>query len=374
MKVGVRFKLFALLVGLVVLSFAVADAYLTRALEREKTDAIRDDLFVRASLVADGAAHEKAPPSDHATWDALADRLGKASNARVTIVGSDGAVVGDSDVALEGIAKLDNHSTRPEIADALAHGRGSSVRLSATLDEKMMYVALPFGDANPPAVVRMATPLRAVDDAIARLRELIWVASIAALGLAIVASTFAAQATTREVRSLTDTARKMASGNLDVRARAEGLDELGELGRTLDGLATSLSTTLHDLRDERDLQRAILDGMSEGVLLLDREGRIVMMNSALRAMLLVGSDVKGRLLVEAVRHAELHELVVKARSLTTSMTKELDLPGLQPRRLLVQTTKIAEEAEDLLAVFVDVTDLRRLENLRRDFVANVSHE
>jgi two-component system phosphate regulon sensor histidine kinase PhoR len=374
-KLGVRFKLFFVLIGIVALSFAVADAVLTRAIEKEKTDAIRDDLFVRAALVADQASRENAPLDDHASWDAFADRLGATSGSRVTLVAPDGTVLGDSDVSTDALAKLDNHAARPEIHDALSTGRGASARRSATLDEKMMYVAIPFGRGeNAHAIVRLATPLRAVDDAIGRLRELIWFASFAALALAAIASSVAAQATTREIRSLTEIARKMADGDLEVRSRADGSDEVGELARALDGLASSLSTTLHDLRDERDQQRAILDGMSEGVLVLDKEGRIVMMNSALRAMLLVGSDVKGRLLVEAVRHAELHDFAKKARELRGNMTKELDLPGLQPRRLLVQTTPIADEAQELLAVFVDVTDLRRLENLRRDFVANVSHE
>lgn len=375
MKLGVRFKLFLVLIGLVTLSFAFADLVLTRSMAQDKTDAIRDDLFVRAALVADQASRETAPLDDHAAWDALADRLGKTANARVTLVSQDGVVLGDSEVATDALAKLDNHGTRPEIADALASGKGASARQSATLDEKMMYVAMPFGAGDHArAVARLATPLLAVDDAVARLRGLIWVASLAALGLAVVAATIAAQSTTKEVRVLTEIARRMAGGDLQARVRADGDDEVAELAHALDGLAASLSTTLGDLRDERDLQRAILDGMSEGVLVLDKEGRVVMMNSALRAMLLVGSDVKGRLLVEAVRHSELHDLAKKAREQRGAATKELDLPGLQPRRLLVQTTPIADEGHDLLAVFVDVTDLRRLESLRRDFVANVSHE
>lgn len=375
MKLGVRFKLFLVLIGLVTLSFAFADLVLTRSMAQDKTDAIRDDLFVRAALVADQASRESAPLDDHAAWDALADRLGKTANARVTLVSQDGVVLGDSEVATDALAKLDNHGTRPEIADALASGKGASARQSATLDEKMMYVAMPFGAGDHArAVARLATPLLAVDDAVARLRGLIWVASLAALGLAVVAATIAAQSTTKEVRVLTEIARRMAGGDLQARVRADGDDEVAELAHALDGLAASLSTTLGDLRDERDLQRAILDGMSEGVLVLDKEGRVVMMNSALRAMLLVGSDVKGRLLVEAVRHSELHDLAKKAREQRGAATKELDLPGLQPRRLLVQTTPIADEGHDLLAVFVDVTDLRRLESLRRDFVANVSHE
>jgi two-component system phosphate regulon sensor histidine kinase PhoR len=114
--------------------------------------------------------------------------------------------------------------------------------------------------------------------------------------------------------------------------------------------------------------------MQEGVLVLDKNGRVVMMNPSLRSMLLLGTDAKGRLLIEVVRHADLHELVDRARAGRTVALGEIDLPGIKPRRLLVHATGFADEAGGLLAVFVDVTDLRRLESLRRDFVANVSHE
>jgi two-component system phosphate regulon sensor histidine kinase PhoR len=188
--------------------------------------------------------------------------------------------------------------------------------------------------------------------------------------LAIVATSWMS----RVLRDLTSAARRMTQGDLDVRTGLEGEDELAELGRALDQLADSLKGTVRELRSERDLQGRILEGMQEGVLVLDKDGRVVMMNPALRAMLLLGTDAKGRLLLEVVRHADLHELVNRARTGRTIALGEIDLPGIKPRRLLVHATGFAGEAGGLLAVFVDVTDLRRLESLRRDFVANVSHE
>jgi two-component system phosphate regulon sensor histidine kinase PhoR len=178
----------------------------------------------------------------------------------------------------------------------------------------------------------------------------------------------------RVVRDLTTAAQRMTHGDLDVRTGLEGGDELAELGHALDQLAGSLRGTMRELRSERDLQGRILEGMQEGVLVLDKNGRLVMMNPSLRAMLLLGTDAKGRLLIEVVRHADLHELVDRARAGRTVALGEIDLPGIKPRRLLVHATGFAGEAGGLLAVFVDVTDLRRLESLRRDFVANVSHE
>jgi two-component system, OmpR family, phosphate regulon sensor histidine kinase PhoR len=210
--------------------------------------------------------------------------------------------------------------------------------------------------------------------AVASVQRFLALAAVIALVFSGVMSSFAAQSMSRIVRELTDVTRRMSRGDLSVRAHFAGDDELGDLGRALDQLAGSLVSSLGELRAERDLQARILDGMKEGVLVLDRADRILLMNPALREMLLLGASDVGKLLIESVRHAELHDVVERARARSTTITGELDLPGIKPRRLLIHATALAGEAGGVLAVFVDVTDLRRLESLRRDFVANVSHE
>ena len=191
------------------------------------------------------------------------------------------------------------------------------------------------------------------------------------------------------VRPLTDNARRMHEGDLSVRARFAREQDVGQLGAAFDQLAGSLSQTVGELRTERDLVSRILDGMQEGVLLLDNDGKVALMNPALREMLLLRADLLGQPLLEVVRHAELKELLDRARTTRMPCSGEIELGGLKPRRLLVRgtaftqvripgTSKRPSRAEDattgLLAVFFDVTDIRRLESLRRDFVANVSHE
>jgi two-component system, OmpR family, phosphate regulon sensor histidine kinase PhoR len=176
------------------------------------------------------------------------------------------------------------------------------------------------------------------------------------------------------VRPLTDAARRMQAGDLSVRARVGKSEDVGQLGAAFDQLAGSFSRTVGELRGERDLVARILDGMQEGVLLLDKEGKVALMNPALREMLLPRADVIGQPLLEVVRHAELKELLDKARTTKTTCSGEVELGGLKPRRLLVRGTAFTQHAGGLLAVFFDVTDIRRLESLRRDFVANVSHE
>ncbi len=194
------------------------------------------------------------------------------------------------------------------------------------------------------------------------------------------------------VRPLTDAARRMHEGDLTVRARVARQQDVGQLGAAFDQLAGSLSQTVGELRSERDLVSRILDGMQEGVLLLDNDGKVALMNPALREMLLLRADLVGQPLLEVVRHAELKELLDRARTTRTTCSGEVELGGLKPRRLLVRGTAFTqtraktarsgarahadgeENAGGMLAVFFDVTDIRRLESLRRDFVANVSHE
>jgi two-component system, OmpR family, phosphate regulon sensor histidine kinase PhoR len=176
------------------------------------------------------------------------------------------------------------------------------------------------------------------------------------------------------VRPLTEAARRMHEGDLEARARVAHDEDVGGLGAVLGQLAARFSKTVGELRSERDLLSRILEGMQEGVLLLDKDGKVALMNPSLREMLLLRPDVIGEPLLEVVRHAELKELLDRARTTKTTCSGEVELGGLKPRRLLVRGTAFDKAGGGLLAVFFDVTDIRRLESLRRDFVANVSHE
>lgn len=190
-----------------------------------------------------------------------------------------------------------------------------------------------------------------------------------------VVSEASARASLAALRPLTDAARRIQEGDTDVRALGSQEEaESRELGQALDKLAASLTKTLRELRAERDLLSRVLQGMQEGVMLLDTSGNIALMNPAFREMLLVRGDMIGMPLLEVVRHAELKELLDRARKVKSAMTGEVEVGGLKPRRLLVRATAFEGEGGGVLAVFFDVTEIRRLESMRRDFVANVSHE
>lgn len=375
MRVGIRSKLFLVSFALIAASVIAADAYLTRALDEERTEHIREDLLVRLDLIEREASSLVAGLEQGGAWDALADELGSRARARVTLIRRDGLVLGDSELGGASLRAVEDHAGRPEITEALEQGSGVSTRWSNTVHRRMMYAAVPFRQGGRVAgIARLAIPLTEVDEAIGRLRQLVLLGSVLALGLAALMSSLVAHWISRTVRGLTAAAKRMASGDLAARTHAAGRDELAELGRALDQLAGSLSGTLGELRAERDLLDRVLRSMQEGVLLLDGSGHVALANPALRELLLLPPDLAGRSPLELVRNAELVEALERARASAEPVAAELEITGLKPRRLLVRAVGLTDGSCGVLAVFVDVTDLRRLESLRRDFVANVSHE
>jgi two-component system phosphate regulon sensor histidine kinase PhoR len=376
MKLDIRAKLFAVSLGLILVSMIAAEVYLRPAIETNLTDRIRGDLLVRLALIEDAAAvvRDMSPT----TWDALADRLGPRAQGRVTFIGADGRVLGDSEVALPDLPTLENHRDRPEVAQALAQRTGTSTRWSVTVHDRLMYAAVPltFPDGTRGAA-RLAVPLAGVDAALKHLHDLLLLALAVAFVVAIVISSGAAHILSGALRRMTDVARRMSAGDLQARTRVSGGDEVAALGRALDHLAGNLSNTLTELRGERDLLERILQSMREGVLVLGADRRILLVNPALRDTLLLGPSVEGMAPLEIVRNAHLQELLERAFSANAAASGEIETGGLTRRRLLVHASPLPAaqgQARGLLAVFVDVTEIRRLETLRKDFVANVSHE
>ena len=373
MRIGARGKLFLVTLALLVASLAASEIYLLPTIEHDLTDRIRQDLYVRLQLVAERAATYAQTAAGPPDWDALAHRLGALAQARVTFVQADGRVLGDSEVLAKDLGALENHRGRPEVAAAFDGRTTDNIRYSATTKRRMLYAATDVpGDLG--MVARISLPLAWVDRAKADTRAVLLGGALLALVAAALLASLAAVVLSRGLRDLTSIARRMASGELDARSRLESSDEIGELGRTLDHLAANLSRSVHELRDDRDLLGRILESMREGVLVMDGEHRIMLANPSLREMLLLDSDVTGRSTIEVIRNAELQSTVERALVASEPQVGEIEVVGIKPRRLLVQASRLSGEPRALVLVLFDVTEMRRLETVRRDFVANVSHE
>jgi len=382
--VKLRLKLFLLALGLIGLAVLIAYAYSSREAERSAKAQIESDFLVRLELVAHQIETDQLGDFEGKDWDATADALGAKAQARVTIIAVTGQVLGDSTLTPTELETLDNHSSRPEVHVALTGKIGASHRHSETSDRLMFYLASPLREAGKVVgVVRLSVPMTTIDQSLEALRRVLVVAAMLALSGALVVAVVFVQVLSSRLTSLTRAAKRIASGDLTVRARIPGAGELSQLADALDHLARSLSTTLGDLRQERDRIAGILSSMEEGVLFLDEGGKVVLVNPALRKMLLLSGDVIGRSLLEVVRHAELKEMVDAALEgdldededdTGSPIQGEIRISGLLPRQLLVRIQRLEGVAVGVVGVFMDVTENRRLENLRREFVANVSHE
>ena len=278
MKLGIRAKLFAAALALIVVSLAAGELYLRPAIEGDLLARIRADLSARLALVTEQARVLAATgDTSNAAWDALADRLGPLAHARVTFIDGQGAVKGDSELSGEAIERVENHRSRPEIRAALQGRSTDEIRFSATLRRRLLYAATPIpGTGN--MVARLSVPLAEVDHAVARLRAILIAGGLVALLAAVLMASGAVVLLSRALRHVTAIARRMSAGELDLRSRLDTHDEVGDLGRTLDHLAENLSRSLHELRDDRDLLGRILEAMREGVLVLDSERRILRFN------------------------------------------------------------------------------------------------
>jgi two-component system phosphate regulon sensor histidine kinase PhoR len=388
-RLGIRAQLVIASVMLMLVAGFAIERMGTRALEALMIERATTHLAAEIRLCED-AVHRRCAtsPCSSQDLDAISDELGELASARVTLIDPDGVVLGDSQIAFADIATTPNHATRTEISAAMAAGLGQSARYSETLGHRMIYAAHRFsGRAGNVAIVRLAVPLTDIDTAVTSARLYLIAGVGAAIATAILMSVFGAHLLTRPVRNLTQAALAMAGGDLEVHAPAQGTRETTELGRALNRLAKELLSAIEELRHERDLLASILDGMNEGVLVTDGDARIVLANRALRAMTLVGEGTIGKSVIEVIRNPALQEALDAAGKSGDAVVREIELSGILPRKLLVRVSKLPNRRErperglpnqtterGLIAVFHDVTDLRRLETIRTDFVANVSHE
>ncbi len=317
-------------------------------------------------------AESRSPASsDRESLAAWAEWVSE-SGARVTIVAPDGTVLADSDEDPSGMEK---HGDRPEIKAAWSEGRGRARRLSQSVRQELAYLAVRVSWATVgPVVLRLALPLRSVYQTAAEVRtSLVATLLIALLIGGAVAVSFSRRFTERVV-SLKSFLARVAEGDYRPEPGAESGDELAELQGSLNDSVERLHQSMRFLEDERNQSAAILSSMSVGVAVVDREDRIRYSNPAFRRALHWGGELsfEGRRLVEVTRQSEILAMVQGVRKGGERMEAEIATAGLKPRTFLVRAAPAGETGAVL--VVLDITEIRRLERVRRDFVANVSHE
>lgn len=365
-----RSFLTALLTAAVTLAIAVAMTSWT--LRQQTVDAIERSIVGEARLAAETLS--RLVPGGPGL-DAEAETLGALLSARVTIVAPDGTVVGDSERSRAELPSLDNHATRPEIVQAREAGIGVARRLSTTLQTEMLYAAVRVDGAQLPdlAYVRLAVPLTDVGEQIAAVGRSALVAAAAGLATALLLAWGASALLSRRVDAIAAAAHRYAAGDFSRPARDDTRDEIGMVARVLDSAIRDIGQRATELAMDRARMEAILSGMSEGVLVVDAQGRIQLVNAAARRMLRLTATADGRHYLEIVRRPDIAGQVGTALAGGTGDSLEVQL---EPDLVIVSRSGPVRARGETGAVVVlhDITDLRRADRVRRDFVANVSHE
>jgi two-component system phosphate regulon sensor histidine kinase PhoR len=371
MKAGFRTKVFVGAFAAAACSLlALAGLMAWQVRERQRT-AIERHLSDDAHLVADLLS--KATSLQGPDLDREADRLGEIIAGRVTFIADDGRVVGDSTQTEVELPSLENHLSRPEVVAARERGFGSTQRYSDTLDADMVYVAV---RASHPVVsyVRLALPLTDVDAQLSAIWRATLGAVAASIPLALLVSWLASASLARRVRAIAHVAERYSAGDLTRPVYDHGTDELGTVARALDDSVQQLGGRIEELSRDRARMEAILGGMVEGVLVVDRQGHLQLVNRAAQQMLRVEPSAAGRLYLEVIRHPDITAQLTAALDGEEIGGHELTLARDPGRTLLTRAAPVTGPGGGAVLVLHDITDLRRADQIRRDFVANVSHE
>ena len=379
---NIRTQLTLRYIGIILVVLLAIYFFLATMLKDSMSTRITSELEIQAALIREFLV-EKLPAKDSFTYDAidpLIDRLGKTEKARVTFIDLEGVVWGDTERNGQALRSMDNHLKRPEVQDALQFGSGIWERYSDTTQTEFRYYATPIYRQTSPngedtliGICRVAMPMKAVNTAIDNLRQMVLLASVVGLILAIVFSIFSTRIITKPIEKLTQMTQSVAAGKIDSRVPIDSTNELGQLSRNFNLMADRVQEQIDRISEEHRRLETILTGMGEGVLLVNGASEITYANSMAISMLSLPNAYVGKALIEINRIPELQALLQTVEQTETVAFAEIRLGNLTEPEAEVTVVPVAT-GEEYVIVIHDVSKERQLERIRADFVANVSHE
>lgn len=351
--------------------FISLELYLSHVVKTSHIKRLQESLLIQAHLIAD-----RVPSSSALSVDDFCKRYKEMTGARITLINGSGRVLGDSD---EPSARMDNHLKRPEIMDASVSGIGSSVRFSRTVQKDLLYLAVAVNRDSSRVFVRLSVPLHAVEAETGKIGVRILIPSLIALLAAILIGLIQTRSITKSVEEITLFSREVAGGNLEKRLFLKEKGEIGELAKNINDMALELKTRLRQSEEEKLKVEAILENLSEGLMLIGPMGEILLCNRAVQNLFNIQTDIKGKTLAETLKSAELMEIVKKTTESREPLSHEITVTHPKETCLIVTAMPFypssrKEAITGVVLTLHDITRLKRLEEMRKDFVANVSHE
>lgn len=378
MRIAFKSKLILSYIFVVIISLGLIAFFIDKNLETNSLASIEASLTAQARIIASQIPYERVMLKDRDYMGALAGDLSLKSASRITFIDPDGAVLADSGQSREKTARMENHSRRPEVVTALAGGAGADIRYSPTLKVRMLYVAVPvLVNAKPVNIVRMALPLKSVENTLYGIRRIVVGGTLFAVLLAFVLGSIFSSRLMRPIDKIMHASRRFSEGDFSRRILHVSGDDIGELAATLNKMAEDIENKVTEISAHNQKLSAIFNSMIEGIVVIDKSGHIVSINPAVEKIFGVAcEDARGRLLLEAIRNNEMADAIQSALEKREPVSCEITL--VYPVRKVFEINATPVFNNDTIigcvAVIHDITQIRRLETVRSDFVANVSHE
>ena len=351
--------------------------YLSNNLNDYTYNRIKNTVSKQISLCKSYLADIPLKNIDSYDLDAIADKIGRDLDLRVTIIGLDGTVYGDSELDGGRLREVENHLYRPEVQQAFKSGIGASRRFSTTIKKDFLYLASVFNKNDTKAIIRLSIPLSEIEQLSNRLRHTLAFSLLAAFILSALVSYFVSYFISRPIREISWVAGDIAHGNYSKKISLQANDEIGDLASAFNYMSEQVKARVEEVSENKSRLEAVFLSMFEGVMVVDLNGSILLMNEALRNFLRIEEASLGRKPIEVIRNLQIQEIVDNTlRSDSGLISQEISTLLPEEKVLLVHATPIIKEGniEGAVLVFHDVTNLRKLEKIRQDFIANVSHE
>jgi len=299
--------------------------------------------------------------------DIFIKNSGKSIHTRITIIGSDGLVLADSE---EDPLKMENHRTRTEVVQAMDGNVGKFLRTSDTLKQEMLYIAVPVSKNNKVTyILRVSKFLKEINTATMQLLEKIIIVAIIVSFAALAFAFLFSNSISQPVRKLRSALHKVANQNFNVRVFLKNNDELRELADSFNYMIGSMEELFTELSRQKEELDSIISSLQEGILVLDKEEKILIANASLRNI--INAELsEGKLYWEALREPKLNDLIKKVQTLKQNVVSEIELNN----RIFLCSATFLSYKEEITIVFHDITENKRLEKIKTDFVLNVSHE
>ncbi|MBB6216992.1 two-component system phosphate regulon sensor histidine kinase PhoR [Anaerosolibacter carboniphilus] len=311
----------------------------------------------------------------------LANRYAKQVNARVTFINNNGIVIGDSEIRPEQLPNIESHLYRPEVQEALNGKIGKSNRYSTTTESNYLYVAIPIIiEERIYGVTRLAFPLVEIDRLNMRLLQNTLIAAFCGAIVATILGYRYVNSVTKPIKEITQTAQKIANGDFKNRVYVKSSDEIGILADTFNIMAAKLNETISELWDKNTKLQSTLSSMNEALFAVDNGYKIILMNAVAKSLFKIDADdVIGKHILEVIRSNKLHDVLKDMLNTQSIGQKEIAIDYPETKILKIYTNFIRLDVDPnriigIMALIQDVTEMRKLENMRSEFVANVSHE